>query len=595
MKLQPKSSIISSVHNSFLKPSLASVKLSPLKQHMVKPVLSIIYAIVSQYRASFIRKTCKVEQVQAAFLRSLLQAHQHTEFGRKHGFSDIKTIAQFRSRIPVQPYSAFAPYTERIANGETNILTPDPIIYINISSGSTGTKKLIPVTQRSRQFLSKASRAAMGFSVAAARREQLPLGKMLFTLSVNPLGYTKSGVAYAPVSTSDLRLMDVASRQLFAHPFEAFRISDTATRFYLCLLFALRDRQLRLISATFPVAALQLCQHLEKNAESLIHDLETGEITSQLKLEPDLRVKLERQWSADPQRAAELRHQLKTHGRLTPKQAWTELSFLITARGGTSEFYFDRFPDYFGKIPVFGGIYACAEGVIGVHRDFNTDGAVLAIESGFFEFIPEDQWEVEYPQTLLPWEVKQGECYRIVMSNYSGFYRYDLGDVVEIEGFLGQTPLIVFRYRRGGVMSASTEKTTEAHAIHAMQKLQQRFNISLENFCITLSEDEIPPHYLVNIELATGDILSEPELFLQQFDVTMKEVNAFYDIKRRDQIPLPRLRFLQPGSFSTLRQRMIDRGIAEAQLKFPHVTEDRQWLAGLIIEREVRLAGDRVK
>ncbi|MCY7283768.1 MAG: GH3 auxin-responsive promoter family protein, partial [Cyanobacteria bacterium CAN_BIN43] len=66
-------------------------------------------------------------------------------------------------------------------------------------------------------------------------------------------------------------------------------------------------------------------------------------------------------------------------------------------------------------------------------------------------------------------------------------------------------------------------------------------------------------------------------------------------IKRRDQIPLPRLRFLQPGSFSTLRQRMIDRGIAEAQLKFPHVTEDRQWLAGLIIEREVRLAGDRVK
>jgi hypothetical protein len=38
---------------------------------------------------------------------------------------------------------------------------------------------------------------------------------------------------------------------------------------------------------------------------------------------------------------------------------------------------------------------------------------------------------------------------------------------------------------------------------------------------------------------------------------------------------------------------MIDRGIAEAQLKFPHVTEDRQWLSDLIIEQEVRLAGDR--
>ena len=560
---------------------------------MVNPVLSILSAIVSQYRANFIRKTCKIERVQTAFLRSLLQTHQETEFGRKHGFSNIKTIAQFQSKIPVQPYSAFASYTERMANGETNVLTPDPLIYINISSGSTGTKKLIPVTQRSRQFLSKSSRAAMGFAVAAARRAQIPLGKMLFTLSANPLGYTNSGIAYAPVSTSDLRLMDAVSRQLFAHPFEAFCIADTATRFYLCLLFALRDRQLRLISATFPIAALQLCQYLENYAESLIHDLETGEIASELKLEPDLRFKLERQWSADPQRAAELRHQLKTHGRLTPNQAWSDLSFLITARGGTSEFYFDRFPDYFGQIPIFGGIYACAEGVMGVHRDFNTDGAILAIESGFFEFIPEDQWEVEYPQTLLPWEVKQGEYYRIVMSNYSGFYRYDLGDVVEIEGFLGQTPLIIFRHRRGGVMSASTEKTTEAHAIHTMQRLQQKFDISLENFCITLSEDEIPPHYLVNIELAAGDILSEPELFLQQFDATMKEVNAFYDIKRRDQIPLPRLRFLQTGSFSTLRQRMIDRGIAEAQLKFPHVTEDRRWLSGLVIEQEIRLAGDR--
>ncbi len=560
---------------------------------MVNPVLSIIGAIASQYQTSFVRKTYQTERVQTAFLRSLLQVHQETEFGREHGFSDIKTIAQFRSRIPVQPYSAFAAYTERMANGETNILTPDPLIYINISSGSTGTKKLIPVTQRSRQFLSKASRVAMGFAVAAARREQLPLGKMLFTLSANPLGYTSSGIAYAPVSTSDLRLMDTVSRQVFAHPFEAFRISDTATRFYICLLFALRDRQLRLISATFPVAALQLCQYLEQYAESLIHDLETGEIASELKLEPDLRFKLERQWSADPQRAAQLRHQLKTHGRLTPKQAWSNLSFLTTARGGTSEFYFDRFSDYFGQIPIFGGTYACAEGVMGVHRDFNTDGAILAIESGFFEFIPEDQWEVEYPQTLLPWEVKQGECYRIVMSNYSGFYRYDLGDVVEIEGFFGQTPLLIFRHRSGGVMSSSTEKTTEAHAIHTMQKLQQQFDISLEDFCITLSENEIPPHYLVNIELAAEDTLSEPEQFLQQFDLTMKEVNAFYGIKRRDQIPLPRLRFLQPGSFSILRQRMIDRGIAEAQLKFPHVTEDRQWLAGLIIEQEVRLAGDR--
>ncbi|HEY9640005.1 MAG TPA: GH3 auxin-responsive promoter family protein [Coleofasciculaceae cyanobacterium] len=559
---------------------------------MVNPVLSLLAAATRYSKAKFIRKTRQTEAVQENFLRLLLQTHQDTEFGCEHGLGDIKTIDQYRERLPVQPYSGFAPYTQRMANGEPNILTADPLIYFNLSSGSTGTKKLIPVTKRSRQFLSKASRAAMGFGVDAARREGRPLGKMLLPLSVNPLGHTSQGIAYAPVSTSDLRLMDGLSRQIFTYPFEVFQASNTIARVYVCLLFALRNTNLRIIGATFPVLALQLCDHLERHAESLIQDLETGEIASWLQLEPDLRAKLTRQWSAAPQRAAQLRHILKTHGQLTPQLAWPDLSFLITARGGTSNFYFERFPKYFGDTPIFGGTYACAESVLGVHRDFNTDSAILAIESGFFEFIPEDQWEQTYPKTLLPWEVKPGDRYRIVVSNYSGFYRYDLGDIVEIDGFIGQAPLMIFRHRRGGVMSSSTEKTTESHAIDTMRTLQQAFDLSLENFCITLSEHEIPPHYLVNVELAKGAKLADPEKFLQAFDSTMKAANGFYEIKRRDQIPLPRLRILAPGSFEHLRHQMIQRGVAEAQLKFPHVSEDRSLLAGLTVQQEVRLVGD---
>jgi hypothetical protein len=143
-------------------------------------------------------------------------------------------------------------------------------------------------------------------------------------------------------------------------------------------------------------------------------------------------------------------------------------------------------------------------------------------------------------------------------------------------------------------MSSSTEKTTEFHAIQTMQILQQAFNISLENFCITLSKDAIPPHYQVNIELTPDSTLPDPEKFLQKFDDTLKEVHAFYAIKRRDQIPLPRLRILKPGSFEQLRHRLVQRGMTESQLKFPHVSEDREILEGLEIEQEVRLAGDLV-
>ena len=189
---------------------------------MANPVLSLLSAVARQSKADFIRKTRQIEAIQERFLLTLLRTHQDTEFGREHGLSEIKTIEQFQARLPVQSYSYYAPYTQRMADGETNVLIPDPLIYFNLSSGSTGQPKLIPVTKRSRRAIAKANRAAMGFVVDAARRDRRSIGKLLFTLSVQPLGYTNGGIAYAPVSTSDLRFTDPISRQLFTYPFEVF-------------------------------------------------------------------------------------------------------------------------------------------------------------------------------------------------------------------------------------------------------------------------------------------------------------------------------------------------------------------------------------
>jgi hypothetical protein len=553
---------------------------------MANFALTALSLVAQQSKNNFVRKTQHVAEIQTQFLRSLLQAHQDTEFGRQYHFSSIKTIEDFRAQVPIQPYSAFEPYIQRMADGETHILTAEPVIHFNITSGSTGQKKFIPVTKRSRQVIAKTNRVAMGFVTAAVRREQLPLGTMLFPGSMNSLGTTKAGITYSSVSTSDLRLGDFFYRQLFAYPFDVFKITDIATRYYVCLLFALRNPHIRAIGATFPALALLMCEYLDQYSEALIEDLETGDLAPWLNLDPILRQTLKRQCIQAPRRAAQLRQIVKRHGRITPQQAWPELSFMITARGGTSDFYFQRFPEYFGHPKIYGGVYSSAEATYGVHRDFNTDGVILAIESGFYEFIPEDQWQVEQPQTLLPWQVEIGKRYQIVFSNFSGFYRYDLGDIVEIEGFYGQAPLLIFRYRQGGVMTSVGEKITEFHALQVMQQLQASFNLCLEDFCFTLTHD-IPARYLVNIELAHSHSLSDPSAFLRQFDVTLQELHTMYAIKRRDQVRPPHLRILAPGSFEIVRRRLIAEGAIEAQLKMPHVTEDRQFLVGVTIAQEV--------
>jgi len=560
---------------------------------MANYLLPLLTAVAGRAKASFVRRTNQTEVVQERFLRELLQAYQDTELGRQYGLSDIKTIDQFRDRVPVLPYSSYEPLTERIFQGEPNILTPDPVVYINLTSGSTGTKKLIPVTKRFQNSLKRANLTSIGFLADALKARQLKFGKLLLTNSVQLLGHSPGGIEYGPASVGVLRMGKFLYEQIFAHPFETLQPGDSLARHYVCLLFALRDRSMRGIIANFPMLLLRTCDYLERYAEDLIQDLEKGTIANWLELELGVQSKLEKQWSGDPERARELREILQSEGRLTPKSAWPGLSFVATARGGTSDFYFERFPSYFGDTPVFGAVYSSAEATFSIYPDVDTDGSVLAIESGFFEFVPQDQWEAEHPKTLLATEVKVGERYRLLATNYSGFYRYDIGDVVEVVGFYNTAPLIVFRYRRGGMLSATTEKTTEYHVTQVMQALQQEFGLPLEDFCITLSESVISPHYLVNIELIPGHTLDNPQAFLASFDNKLRQANTSYAVRRPSNfIPAPRLRILASGSFAILRQRQLERGVPDSQLKFPHISEDRQFLAGLEVEQEVRLPDD---
>ncbi|MEM8641743.1 MAG: GH3 auxin-responsive promoter family protein [Cyanobacteria bacterium P01_G01_bin.54] len=555
---------------------------------MANLLLNLIGAVARQARRQFMTQTQRTETVQAAFLQSLLNANAETALGQDLELGKVKTVDDFRQQIPVSCYPDYEAYVERAFAGEARVMTPDPPVYFSLTSGTTSRQKMLPITTRSRRAVSRANQVAIGFAAHVARQRQRPLDKMLFTNSAKPYGYSPQGVAYGPISVGDINLLGPIYSRIFAHPVDILRVKDDLTRNYLALLFALSESHLGLISATFPIYALTFCQYLETHAESLIEDLAQGSLAPWLKLDDDLRLRL-LQRRPNPQRAQELRRVWQQTGSLRPKDAWPHLAFMVTARGGPSDFYFERFPDYFGDLPIFGGTYASAEATYGVHRDFGTDGVILAVNSGFYEFVPESQWEVAQPQTLLPHELIVGDRYRILVSALNGIYRYDVGDVVEVEGFFNTAPIFTFRYRRGGVLSAVTEKTTEHHLVTTFQQLQQEFNLRLENFCVSLSADEIPPCYLVNIELLPGETLTQPGQFLKRFDEILSTVQISYAQKRPEPIPDPRLRILAPGSYDQLRQRLLARGVLASQIKFPHLTSNRTYFAGIDILQDIAM------
>src|SRR5437867_46707 len=78
--------------------------------------------------AAFERATRRPQEVQRDLLKRILQHHDRTDFGKRHKFSQIRSIADFRRQLPVATYEYFEPYIQRVAKGDYKALLADPHI-----------------------------------------------------------------------------------------------------------------------------------------------------------------------------------------------------------------------------------------------------------------------------------------------------------------------------------------------------------------------------------------------------------------------------------------------------------------------------------
>jgi hypothetical protein len=129
-------------------------------------------------------------------------------------------------------------------------------------------------------------------------------------------------------------------------------------------------------------------------------------------------------------------------------------------------------------------------------------GAILAIRSHFFEFLPPDADRSCKAQDIrLVDELEVGRPYRVVMTTGGGLYRYDLGDLVESVGRLNEAPRLRFLGRAGSVTDLVGEKLHEQHVQQALNTLCERFAIWLE-LAIVLPVCGGPPRYRALLAIA---------------------------------------------------------------------------------------------
>ena len=87
---------------------------------------------------------------QREVLQDLVTSAQYTEFGRKHNFSKLFSIREFKKHVPIHDYDQIKPYILRMMAGEENILWNTPVSWFAKSSGTTSDKsKFIPISEES--------------------------------------------------------------------------------------------------------------------------------------------------------------------------------------------------------------------------------------------------------------------------------------------------------------------------------------------------------------------------------------------------------------------------------------------------------------
>lgn len=545
--------------------------MNPFVQHLVRSGLSWG---MKGMASGFLRDAAGARAVAGATLQEILRLNGSTQWGRDHGLNGAHPVEAFRS-LPVTTYQDYAPYIERAANGEPGVLTSDPVTYFAVTSGTTGAQKLIPVTRRQSRVIMKNMLAPMGL----AMRHGL-LGPMrgpwlqIQTERVN--GTTPGGIPRGAATSGGLRKMGAMADAMWSSPMGVLQVQDQATARYVHLLFALGQERLWTMVAIFASTLLFTLRDLHARAPELLRDLADGTLSPNLMLSQAERAELQAALRPDPQRAMRLSALLE-RGRFTVKDIWPEVGTIMTATGGSFRFYADQLAPYLGGVPLYSPVYAASEAAIGIGAPPDGSGYILTPGAACHEFLPLDGDGAPAGAPLGLHQLDPGAEYEILLTTYAGLTRYRLGDLVRLQRYEGQAPVLEFVQRRGQVLNVAGEKTNAVQVADAMDAACRETGATVLEYVVAIDPASTPARYLLLVEGVHGEAggpLDAPRLS-GAFDRHLQRTAPSYASHRRmgslGPVALP---LLHPGAFERYRDRRVAAGAAASQVKVPHVVPD---------------------
>ena len=534
-----------------------------------------VEAAREDYRA-FIEESKHPAETGETLLRKILRDNMDTEYGRKYGFADIQSYEAYKARVPVITYDNIAAEVNRMVNGEKNILTAYPCTHMNITSGTVGAPKYIPMTAPQLQVFLKYNKHYMDAFYAEKLGDAWMDGK-IFCTAQGTSRTAESGITIGDASAvmasyvqGGRQGLDTQLRRLYTSPVEAaVPLPGTDAR-YLHARFALAEKNITGIVTAFYVMLVQYLHYIGENYTMLIHDIETGTIDTSIELPEEARASLAAKIVPMPERAAELREIFKNGSNFKfAKSIWPKLCFVYGVGGdGFSPYAATLRRLYIDDSVTFLLAGICAsEGLWSVPVDIDSEDAALVPGSAFMEFLPVEAGD-DFSRCVTMDKLELGKTYEIIATTLGGLYRYRMSDAVKVTSFFNRTPRVRFMYRVNKTVSLAAEKTTEKALQQAVERTAGELGFALSDFTIYPDAHAVPPRYvfLIQPELPVTDISRE------QLEATvykhLREANAGVAILTDEgRLQAPQAFWLQPQTTFLWRDLQLAKGKSVGQLK----------------------------
>lgn len=417
-------------------------------------------------------------------LMRILSDNEKTLYGQRYGFHKIRSEGDFRRKVPLTEYEAYETMGRRPSD-----YTAYPVECMVTTSGTTGRQKEFYLTTETLERYSSYI-CDMPY-VLSNCGSGMHLHLSIFRPAKN--GRTLLSAAYY----SGLRekgLMDFSS---FAGGEELLFSDKISEAVYVKAWLAISNPELVSIQGIFLYDALLLFSYIEGNWKLLLEDMRSGQITAGLEdsvKEALLACRLKEMELKE-------REEILEEGFHTPivPRLWPKLKFISGIGGEMYKIQGEALKKYTGDVPVYYFAYASSECMAGIALEMDKAEYALLPGSAYYEFLAKDG------MSLLPGEVYIGEEYEVVVTTFSGLYRYRTGDIVRIVSFIGETPVFKVIGRRKSVLNLAGEKLDEETVRAAVERWAEEEKVELKDFAVGIDTEELPGRYCLFGEIIGKD------------------------------------------------------------------------------------------